>query len=123
MAFHAALTLIFVRMLTDLCLVVSATLRITRNTDTSDIHIFTTHFYTTLAEEGPEAVASWTQKKKGSINIFKKKLIFIPSESFLQFHGGNCLHTVFVVPSLTEPFSLFKLSQSTKVCIGPSVLS
>jgi len=96
MAFHAALTLIFVRMLTDLCLVVSATPRITRNTDTSDIHIFTTHFYTTLAEEGPEGVASWTQKKKGSINIFKKKLIFIPSKFFLLLRGGVCFHTFFV---------------------------
>jgi len=52
----------------------------TRNIDTSDIHIFSTHFYTSLADEGVEAVKKWTDKKKKPINIFEKKLIFIPSK-------------------------------------------
>eukprot|EP00970_Alexandrium_tamarense_P005850 scaffold956_cov98-Alexandrium_tamarense.AAC.1 len=39
----------------------------------SDVHFFTTHFMSTLEEE-PSSVASWTKK----IDIFKKKLIFVP---------------------------------------------
>jgi len=70
--------------LTDF-LVGSATLRITRNKDMSDIHIFTTRFYRKLAKKGPEAVAAWThQRENGSINVFKKRLIFIPSKFFLR---------------------------------------
>jgi Ulp1 family protease len=51
---------------------------VTRRGNVDDIHIFTTHFYTAL-EEGVDAVANWTQKKKRPINVFEKKLIFIPS--------------------------------------------
>ena len=39
----------------------------------SDVHFFTTYFMSTL-EEDPSSVASWTKK----IDIFKKKLIFVP---------------------------------------------
>eukprot|EP01082_Thalassiosira_pseudonana_P012513 g11502.t1 g11502 contig5:1019505-1021842(+) len=39
----------------------------------SDVHFFTTHFMSTLKKE-PSSVASWTKK----IDIFKKKLIFVP---------------------------------------------
>ena len=46
------------------------------NQPDSKVHFFTSHFMTTLKEDGPDAVASWTAKKK--INIFEKKLIFIP---------------------------------------------
>lgn len=42
----------------------------------SNVHFFTSHFYTTLASEGAEGVRSWTAKK--NINIFEKRLIFIP---------------------------------------------
>eukprot|EP00970_Alexandrium_tamarense_P015004 scaffold4566_cov103-Alexandrium_tamarense.AAC.1 len=39
----------------------------------SDVHFFTTYFMSTLEKE-PSSVASWTKK----IDIFKKKLIFVP---------------------------------------------
>uniref|UniRef100_A0A7S3V8R4 Ubiquitin-like protease family profile domain-containing protein n=1 Tax=Chaetoceros debilis TaxID=122233 RepID=A0A7S3V8R4_9STRA len=43
---------------------------------TTDIHIFTTQFFTRLEDDGPESVSSWTKKK--GIDIFTKKFIFIP---------------------------------------------
>ena len=42
---------------------------------------------TTLKEDGSEAVASWTAKKK--INIFEKKFIFIPVNADL--HWSLCV--------------------------------
>jgi len=42
---------------------------------------------TTLKNDGPEAVASWTKKK--NINIFEKKLIFIPVNADL--HWSLCV--------------------------------
>ena len=42
------------------------------------MHVFSTHFYTTLEREGPAAVEKWTKRK--NINIFQRKFIFIPSE-------------------------------------------
>jgi hypothetical protein len=53
---------------------------------TSDIHIFSSHFFTAL-EDGPKAVESWTAKK--DIDIFKKKLIFIPINQSL--HWSLCV--------------------------------
>ena len=55
--------------------------RISRNDDLSEVHFFTTHFYTQLATEGTQGVAKWTENK--DINIFEKKMIFIP------VHGGR----------------------------------
>ena len=49
----------------------------------SDVHFFTSHFMTTLKGKGPEAVVSWTEKK--DINIFEKKLIFIPVNADLHW--------------------------------------
>lgn len=49
---------------------------IMRNGDNSMIHCFTTHFYTTLKEQGPEGVESWLTKK--GINVFEKKITFVP---------------------------------------------
>ncbi|KAL3913129.1 MAG: hypothetical protein SGILL_006613 [Bacillariaceae sp.] len=47
------------------------------NVKTSDVHFFTSHFFSTLAKtDGASEVTSWTAKK--GIDIFKKKLIFIP---------------------------------------------
>jgi Ulp1 family protease len=43
---------------------------------TSNVHFFTSHFFTALKELGPEAVSNWTAKKE--IDIFTKKLVFIP---------------------------------------------
>ncbi len=42
----------------------------------SDIYILTTQFFSKLEDEGPESISSWTAKK--GIDIFEKKLIFIP---------------------------------------------
>jgi len=44
--------------------------------DESDVHVFTTQFFSRLEDKGAEAVSSWTSKK--GINIFEKKFIFIP---------------------------------------------
>lgn len=63
--------------------------RISRDVTTLDskFHLFTSHFFTTLSSGGPEAVASWTRRKK--INIFKKRLIFIPINK--QMHWSLCV--------------------------------
>ncbi len=57
------------------------------NNPNSDVHIFTSHFMSTLASDGPKAVSSWTAKKK--IDIFEKKLIFVPVNSDL--HWSLCV--------------------------------
>lgn len=53
----------------------------------SNVHFFTSHFMTTLKSEGVDAVASWTVNKK--INVFEKKLIFIPVNANL--HWSLCV--------------------------------
>jgi hypothetical protein len=53
----------------------------------SDLHIFSSHFFTTLLDEGTDAVRSWTAKK--NIDIFQKKLIFIPINQSL--HWSLCV--------------------------------
>jgi hypothetical protein len=57
-----------------------------RNDDNSEIHFFTTHFFTKLETDGPEALANWTGKK--GIDIFKKKMIFVPVNK--QLHWSFC---------------------------------
>ncbi len=49
----------------------------------SNVHFFTSQFMTTLKEKGPRAVASWTGKKH--INLFQKKLVFIPVNADLHW--------------------------------------
>lgn len=53
----------------------------------SKYHFFTSHFYTTLSTSGPNAVASWTKRKK--IQVFEKKLIFVPINRDL--HWSLCV--------------------------------
>jgi len=53
----------------------------------SKVHFFSSHFMTTLKEKGPEAIASWTEKK--NINVFEKKLVFIPVNADL--HWSLCV--------------------------------
>eukprot|EP00980_Cylindrotheca_fusiformis_P010725 scaffold2403_cov87-Cylindrotheca_fusiformis.AAC.3 len=62
---------------------------ISRNEDKSStkLHFFTSHFYTTLLNDGPNSVTSWTAKK--NINIFDKKFIFIPINKDL--HWSLCV--------------------------------
>eukprot|EP00985_Skeletonema_marinoi_P016788 scaffold9065_cov239-Skeletonema_marinoi.AAC.1 len=57
------------------------------NNPDSDVHIFTSHFMSTLWSDGAKAVSSWTAKKK--IDIFEKKLIFVPVNSDL--HWSLCV--------------------------------
>jgi hypothetical protein len=57
------------------------------NVDESRVHIFTSHFYTALAEGGPQTVESWTAKK--NIDIFSKRMIFIPINKSL--HWSLCV--------------------------------
>jgi Ulp1 family protease len=64
--------------------------RISREEDNnpdSNVHFFTSHFMTTLKNEGPKAVESWTVNK--NINVFQKKLIFIPVNADL--HWSMCV--------------------------------
>ena len=47
------------------------------------VHIFTTHFYSTLREHDVKGVTSWTATK--NIDIFRKKFIFIPVNQGLHW--------------------------------------
>lgn len=51
------------------------------------LHVFSSHFYTTLSEEGPGAVQSWTARK--NIDIFSKRFIFVPINKSL--HWSLCV--------------------------------
>jgi Ulp1 family protease len=42
----------------------------------SQVHMFSTHFYTKLREEGVKGVSRWTTTH--NIDIFKKKIVFVP---------------------------------------------
>jgi len=55
-----------------------------RNPD-SNVHFFPSHFMSTLKNEnyGIEGVASWTAKN--NINIFNKKLLFVPINDDLHW--------------------------------------
>mmetsp|Transcript_24277 Transcript_24277/g.55297 ORF Transcript_24277/g.55297 Transcript_24277/m.55297 type:complete len:957 (-) Transcript_24277:767-3637(-) len=59
------------------------------NLSTSPVHIFSTHFFTTLKEEGIEAVTKWTARK--NINIFEKRFVYIPINGSL--HWSLCVVT------------------------------
>ena len=53
----------------------------------SDVHFFTSHFMTTLENEGTQEVSSWTANK--NINVFEKRLVFIPVNENL--HWSLCV--------------------------------
>merc|ERR1712238_404701 len=57
------------------------------NCKQSDVYFFSSHFHSTLVSDGPEGVESWTARK--NINIFEKKLIFIPINKTL--HWSLCV--------------------------------
>jgi Ulp1 family protease len=52
----------------------------------SAVHIFSTHFYTKLLNEGYESVAHWTKNR--GINVLEKKLVLIPINK--QSHWSLC---------------------------------
>jgi Ulp1 family protease len=60
-----------------------------RNQDKSSsvIQVFSSHFFTTLRKEGTDAVESWTSRR--NIDIFKKRLLFIPINKSL--HWSLCV--------------------------------
>jgi Ulp1 family protease len=49
----------------------------------SEVHFFTSQFYTKLANKGTDSVTSWTAKK--DMDIFTKKFIFIPVNQSLHW--------------------------------------
>eukprot|EP00547_Thalassionema_nitzschioides_P008249 CAMPEP_0194224716 /NCGR_PEP_ID=MMETSP0156-20130528/38017_1 /TAXON_ID=33649 /ORGANISM="Thalassionema nitzschioides, Strain L26-B" /LENGTH=1183 /DNA_ID=CAMNT_0038956397 /DNA_START=8 /DNA_END=3559 /DNA_ORIENTATION=+ len=53
----------------------------------SPVHIFSSHFYSSLKNDGTAAVASWTAKK--NIDIFSKRFVFIPINESL--HWSLCV--------------------------------
>ncbi len=79
--------------------------RITRKEDAkeSDIYILSTQFFSKLEDDGPESVSSWTAKK--GIDIFEKKLFFIPVNKdihwslFVIVNPGNVMSTVMNIHS------------------------
>ena len=83
--------------------------RMIRDDDRTDLHIFSSHFYTTLLEEGPESVAKWTKRK--NIDVFARKFIYIPSKCWLFRRLSRC------ADHLTLACSTLIL-QSTKAYIG-----
>ena len=52
-----------------------------------DVHFFTSHFFSTLSKKGAKDVESWTARR--NIDIFKKKLVFIPVNKAL--HWSLCV--------------------------------
>ena len=72
------------------------------NCKSTDVHFFTSHFHSTLASDGVEGVKSWTVRK--NINIFEKKLIFIPINKTL--HWSLC---VIVNPGAVEKSNLISV--------------
>ena len=66
----------------------------------ANFHFFTSHFYTTLASEGVEGVRSWTAKK--NINIFEKRLIFIPINKTLHWSLCVVVNPGAIIPSVDD---------------------
>ena len=59
----------------------------------NNVHFFTSHFHSTLESKGVEGVKSWSN----NINIFQKKLLFIPS-----CRNGHWSLCVIVNPAAVE---------------------
>jgi hypothetical protein len=69
----------------------------------SKFHFCTSHFFSTLASDGPEAVASWTKKKK--INIFEKRLIFVPINKHMHWSLCAIVNPGAIVNGLDRPLT------------------
>ena len=86
---------------------------------TSCVHFFTSHFYTTLQDEGVDAVSSWTTNK--GIDIFSKRIIFLPINE--SIHWSLC---AVVNPGLiknyfriTNKSSVSQMNSAPVVCSFP----
>ena len=71
----------------------SSLIRISRqdiaNNESNQVHFFTSHFLSTIEEEGAQGVANWTINKKKRVDVFQKKFIFVPVNSDL--HWSLCV--------------------------------
>ncbi len=52
-----------------------------------ETHVFTSHFFTKLAEDGPGAVENWTSKR--GVDIFTKQVVVIPIVE--ELHWSLCI--------------------------------
>jgi hypothetical protein len=89
------------------------------NKQATDFYFFTSHFYTTLSNDGPEAVKSWTAKKH--IDIFRKRLIFVPINKDLHWslciivNPGAALSSSNKKMKKEDPFSCMLFLDSKKI--------
>ena len=78
------------------------------------VQIFSSHFYSTLVEDGADGVTSWTMKK--GIDIFSRKLIFVPSTSRLFELWGPFAVIRLTLP-LPSPLSTVNKSLHWSLCV------
>ena len=65
----------------------------------------------TLASDGPQAVSSWTSKKK--IDIFEKKLIFVPVNSDLHWSLAVVVNPGFIANNSDEEIEESKTDEGS----------
>jgi hypothetical protein len=75
----------------------------------SCVHIFTTHFYTTLLNEGVAGVSRWTTRK--GLDIFTKKILFIAVNlnlhwSLMAVFNAGMINADLVEDELGDPYDL-----------------
>jgi hypothetical protein len=75
----------------------------------SCVHIFTTHFYTTLLNEGIASVSRWTTRK--GLDIFTKKILFIAVNlnlhwSLMAVFNAGMINADLVEDELGDPYDL-----------------
>lgn len=90
--------------------------------ESSPLHIFSSHFYTTLSEEGTGAVESWTARK--NIDIFKKRFVFLPINKSLHWSLCVVVNPAYIrngsgeldtgIEGKTEPFPCILFLDSLK---------
>jgi Ulp1 protease family, C-terminal catalytic domain len=92
---------------------------ITRKGDASMMHIFSTQFYTQLVCIGPQGVTNWTARK--NINIFEKKLLFIPINKSLHWSMVVVVNPLHIVKmehpenvKMTDPATFILFMDSLK---------
>ncbi len=75
----------------------------------SCVHIFSTHFYTTLLNDGVVGVSRWTTRK--GLDIFTKKLLFIAINlnqhwSIMAVFNVGMINADLVEDELGDPYDL-----------------
>jgi Ulp1 family protease len=85
----------------------------------TDLHIFSSGFFTELSREGPDHVRSWTAKR--TIDVFTKKLIFTPIHVHLHWclcvvvNPGAIVNSASVGGSLDDPLACMMILDSMGV--------